>query len=382
MIEFTLLKKSKISRARLGILKTPHGEIETPSFVPVATRASVKTLTSEEAMRAGCQILIANTFHLHLKPGEKIVKSGGTLHDFMRWIRPLMTDSGGFQVFSLGFGRDLGVGKLLKYFPGKKEELVVDVSAQPKGVKITQEGVHFRSPVDGSKLFLGPRESIKIQEALGADIMFAFDECTPPLVSHEYVEHSLLRTHQWAKICINAKKSRQALFGIVQGSRFRDLREKCAKYINALPFDGFGIGGDLGKDNNEMIKILSWTIPNLDSKKPRHLLGIGYLENMAPIIKEGIDLFDCTVPTHYARRGTAFTSSGKLNLNRAAFLKDKNPLDKKCACETCAVYSRAYISHLLRAGEITAMRLLTFHNLFYFNMFAENIREKIKQGKL
>ena len=381
MIEFKILKKSKHSWARLGLLKTSNGEVETPSLVPVATRASVKTLTSEEAEAAKCQILIANTFHLHLKPGEEIVKRAGGLHNFMNWDRPLMTDSGGFQVFSLGFGRDLKVGKILKDSPDNNQELV-HVGAQPKFLKITDEGVYFRSPIDGRKLFLGPKESIKIQEKLGADIIFAFDECTPPLASPHYIKEAIKRTHDWAKICVKVKKGKQALFGITQGSKYKDLREESARYINSLGFDGFGIGGDLGEDKQTTKKILEWTMPLLDQSKPRHLLGIGHLEDMEPIIKRGVDTFDCTMPTQYARRGIAFTSAGRINLRQPKFLKDKNPVDKKCACGTCANYRRDYISHLFRAGEITALRLLTFHNLFYFNTFVENIRKKIKKGEL
>lgn len=382
MIEFKILKKSKHSWARLGLLKTSNGEVETPSLVPVATRASVKTLTAEEAAAAKCRILIANTFHLHLKPGEDIVKRAGGLHNFMNWNRPLMTDSGGFQVFSLGFGRDLKVGKILKDFSGNNNQELVHVGAQPKFLKITDEGVYFRSPIDGRKLFLGPKESMKIQEKLGADIIFAFDECTPPLASPHYIKEAVKRTHDWAKICVKVKKGKQALFGITQGSKYKDLREESARYINSLGFDGFGIGGDLGEDKQTTKKILEWTMPLLDQSKPRHLLGIGHLEDMEPIIKRGVDTFDCTMPTQYARRGIAFTSAGRINLRQSKFLKDKNPVDKKCACGTCANYRRDYISHLFRAGEITALRLLTFHNLFYFNTFVENIRIKIKKGEL
>lgn len=381
MIEFKILKKSKKSLARLGLLKTEHGVVETPCLVPVATQAVVKTLTSEEVKETKTQILIANTFHLHLKPGEKIVNEAGGLHKFMNWKSSLMTDSGGFQVFSLGFGRDLGVGKVLKYFPGKSAE-IIEKTRQPKQIKITQDGVYFQSFLDGGKLFLGPKESIKIQEKLRADIIFAFDECTAPLTSFEYAKNSLERTHKWAEICLKTKRSKQSLFGIVQGSRFKELRQESAKFINSLDFDGFGIGGDLGKDKKEMKKILGWTIPLLDNRKPRHLLGIGYLEDIENIIKSGIDLFDCTVPTHYARRGIAFISSGKLNLRQSKFLTDKKPLDSQCFCSVCQNYKRNYISHLLRAGEITALRLLTFHNLYFFNTFVEKIREKIRKGKL
>ncbi len=380
-MKFKIIKKSSKSKARLGTLETSHGVIETPTLVPVATQGVVKTLTSEEAVLAKCQILISNTFHLHLKPGEKLVKEAGGLHKFMSWDKPLMTDSGGFQVFSLGFGHDLEVGKVLKYFPGGTDPSI-KAGKQPKKVKITDEGVYFNSPVDGRKLFIGPKQSMKIQESLGADIIFAFDECTPPLSTRSYVEGSLKKTHAWAKICKESHQSKSSLFGIVQGSRFEDLRKESATFINSLGFDGFGIGGDLGSSKEDMDQILGWTIPYLDEEKPRHLLGIGYPEDMEAIIKAGIDTFDCTVPTHYGRRGVAFTSEGKLNLNQSKFLKDKNPLDKKCGCQVCQTYKRNYITHLLKAKEITALRLLTFHNLYFFNTFVENLREQIKAGKL
>ncbi len=391
MIEFRVLKNSKKSGARIGILKTPHGEIETPTLVPVATQGVVKTLTSEEARAAKCQILIANTFHLHLKPGEKIIKSSGGLHKFMNWQRPLITDSGGFQVFSLGFGHDLGVGKVLGFFPGEpsfakasegKKNIVIDKNAQPTKVKITSQGAYFKSPITGEKLFLGPKESMRIQEFLGADIIFAFDECTPPFSTYSYVKEAVKRTHDWAKVCVDAKKSSQALFGIIQGSKYQDLREESARYINSLGFDGFGIGGDLGETKKDMVKILSWIKPRLDENKPRHMLGIGRLDDMENIVKSGIDLFDCTVPTHYGRRGIAFVNAGKLDLNKTVFLKDKKPLDSRCDCFVCQNYKRNYITHLLKASEITAMRLLTFHNLYFFNTFVEKIRQKIKNNQI
>jgi queuine tRNA-ribosyltransferase/7-cyano-7-deazaguanine tRNA-ribosyltransferase len=390
MIRFQILKKSKKSGARLGIIETEHGAIETPCLVPVATQAVVKTLTSEEAVAAKCQILIANTYHLHLKPGEKIIKSAGGLHKFMNWQKPLMTDSGGFQVFSLGFGHDLKVGKILKYFPGRLagKERLIEKNQQPRFLKITTDGVLFRSPVDGREVFLGPEESIKIQRALGADVIFAFDECTPPLATFEYAKKSLQRTHQWAKICIKSKKGSQALFGIVQGSRFKNLRQESARFINSLEFDGFGIGGDLGTSKETTMKILDWTIPHLDESKPRHLLGIGYLEDIPEIIKKGIDTFDCIVPTHYARHGVAFVRAvkpgftAKLDVAKSVFLNDKNPLDKKCECFVCQNYRRNYIAHLFRAKEITALKLLTFHNLYFFNSFVESIKDKIKEGKI
>lgn len=386
-MEFKILKNSKISKARAGIIKTSHGEIETPCFAPVATQAVVKTLTSEQAKEAKCQILICNTYHLRLKPGEQIIKKVGGLHKFMNWQAPLMTDSGGFQVFSLGFGKEFGTGKILKQ---KKDEKIVE-GQQSKLLKITEDGVFFRSFIDGKKLFIGPRESIKIQEDLGADIIFAFDECTSPLADYKYTKKSLEKTHRWAKICLEAKSAKprlpggqgkaQSIFGIVQGGRFKDLRVESAKFIGSLPFAGFGIGGEFGSDKKKMAQMLNWAVKELPAEKPRHLLGIGYLEDIPKIIKQGIDTFDCIVPTHYARRGIAFTSQGKLNLIDIKHLQDKNPLDKKCGCSVCQHYKRNYISHLFRAKEITALSLLTFHNLYFFNTFIENIREKIKQGE-
>ena len=378
MIEFKILKKSKKSRARLGILKTKHGVVETPCLVPVATQAVVKTLTSEEVKETKSQILICNTYHLHLKPGEGIIEKFGGLHEFMNWQAPLMTDSGGFQVFSLGFGKDFGTGKISK----TKLDLDIKQGQQPKLLKITDEGVLFRSALDGRKIFLGPKESIKIQEKLGADIIFAFDECTSPIADYKYTKNSLLRTHKWAEECLRAKRSSQALFGIVQGGRYKDLRIESAKFISSLDFDGFGIGGEFGSNKKKMMQMLNWVISELPAEKPRHLLGIGYLEDIPRIIKQGIDLFDCNVPTHYARRGIAFTSSGKLDMGQTKFLNDKNPLDKKCFCFVCQSYRRNYISHLFRANEITALKLLTFHNLYFFNTFIEEIRNQIKQGKI
>jgi queuine tRNA-ribosyltransferase len=381
MIEFKILKKSKRSFARLGLLKTPHGEILTPTLVPVATQAAVKTLDSKEVEETKTQILICNTFHLHLKPGEKIIERAGGLHSFFSWQKPLMTDSGGFQVFSLGFGKDLKVGKILKIFPGEKEE-EISQNLQPREVKITPEGVIFRSLVDGKELFLGPKESIRIQEKLGADIIFAFDECTPPLVNYEYAKISLLRTNHWAEICLKSKKTDQALFGIVQGSHFKRLRTFSAKFINSLDFDGFGIGGDLGRSKRSMLKILSWTIPLLNEKKPRHLLGIGHLEDVEDILKFGIDLFDCNFPTRYGRHGIAILEEGRIDLRKRRFLKDFEPISKKCACFVCQSYKRSYICHLFRAREVLAQKLVSFHNLYFFNTILEKLREKINSSKL
>lgn len=384
-MNFKILKKSKISRARLGFLETGlasgcPGVVETPCLVPVATQAVVKTLESKEVEETKSQILIANTFWLHLRPGEKIVEKAGKLHKFMNWKKPMMTDSSGFQVFSLGFGKDFGVTKFLG--KGMENKKTIGASHQPKSVKITRDGVFFRSPINGDELFIGPKESMKIQEKLGADIIFAFDECTPPLADYNYVKKSLGRTHDWAKKSLKFKNSKQAIFGIVQGSEFKDLRLESVKFINGLDFDGFGIGGDLWRDKGGTNRVLDWVIPELNERKPRHMLGVGYLENIEDIIKSGIDLFDCTVPTHYARRGIAFTSEGKLDLKKTKFLKKNEPLDKGCTCNVCLNYKKDYICHLLRAGEITGLKLITFHNLCYFNTFVEEIRQKIKKGEI
>lgn len=395
-MEFKIAKKSKKSRARLGFLKTSHGVVETPSFVPVATRAVVKTLTSEEVLQTKSQILIANTFHLHLKPGEKLLKNNGGIHKFMKWPKPLMTDSGGFQVFSLGFGKDHGVGKILKKISetGTRKNLspgLVKFGQQPKLLKITEDGVKFTSYYDGKELFLGPKESIKIQGDIGADIIFAFDECTSPLADYEYTKKSMEVTHKWAKICLKIGGSRlrsgygapkQAMYGIVQGGKYKDLRIESAKIIGGMEFEGFGIGGEFGDDKSQMTKMLKWVINELPKDKPRHLLGIGHPDDMLKIVKEGIDTFDCIAPTHYARRGAAFTSIGKIDLNKTKFINDKKPIDKNCDCSVCQNYTRGYIHYLLRAHEITPLKLLTFHNLYFFNSYMEKIREGIKKGKI
>lgn len=378
MISFTVLKQSKRSQARLGILKTPHGDVETPALVPVATQAAVKTLTSEEAEVTGSQMLIANTFHLHLRPGEGRIKKAGGLHRFMSWQRPLMTDSGGFQVFSLGFGTDLNIGKLA----AGKRGTQVKLGAQPSRIRITENGVFFNSPLDGAKLFIGPAESIHIQETLGADIMFAFDECPPPGADRAYLAASLRRTHRWAKESLGARESNQALFGIIQGGRVRALREESAHAITALSFDGFGIGGEFGAGKRAMGAIVSRVTSLLPKDKPRHLLGIGHPDDIAPIIRAGVDTFDCTIPTHYGRRGIAFTTHGRLNLTHSAFLKDRRPIEPRCACMACTGYTRQYLSHLLRAKEMTALRLITFHNLFHFHARIAEIRRMIADGRL
>ncbi|OGZ20076.1 MAG: hypothetical protein A2654_01745 [Candidatus Nealsonbacteria bacterium RIFCSPHIGHO2_01_FULL_43_31] len=377
MIEFKILKKSKRSRARLGRLITPHGVVLTPCLVPVATQGAVKTLDSKEVEATKSQILISNTFHLHLRPGGKIIKASGGLHQFMNWPKPLMTDSGGYQVFSFGFGQEFKMGKMLN----QTEPLSIKSGRQPKTLKITQDGVFFQSPFDGRKLFLGPKESIKIQEQLGADIIFNFDECPPPIADYEYTKKSLEKTHLWAEVCLRSKRTKQALYGIVQGGKFKDLRIESAKFMSALPFDGFGIGGELGFDKKAMFKMLNWVTEVLPEEKPRHLLGNGHIDDLVKIFQGGVDTVDCIIPTHYARCGTAFTSVGKIDIRKQIFAKDQSSLDKDCSCYVCQKYKRNYLSHLMRVHEITAMKLLTFHNLYFFNTFIEKIREGIKTGR-
>lgn len=399
-MQFEITKQSTKSRARTGRLKTAHGEVETPCLVPVATQAVVKTLTSEEVTQTGSRLLIANTYHLHLKPGEDIVEKAGGLHQFMNWPGALMTDSGGFQVFSLGFGRDHGVGKILKAQPrteavasGAGERHLITAGQQPKLVKITDDGVTFTSPIDGKKVFLGPQESIAIQQKLGADIIFAFDEATSPVADSTYTEISLERTHRWAQQSLAAKTSDQAIFGIVQGGKFKNLRKASAEFIGRLPFDGFGIGGEYGDDKSKMIEMITASLDELPPEKPRHLLGIGHLEDIPEIIKAGIDTFDCIVPTHYARHGTAFVSisehapkppakAGRLDITKTQYLTDQSPLDPTCSCPVCANYKRSYLSHLVRAREITGLKLLTFHNLYFFNHYIASLRAQITSGQL
>ncbi|OGQ99354.1 MAG: hypothetical protein A2284_09770 [Deltaproteobacteria bacterium RIFOXYA12_FULL_61_11] len=382
MISFRVTARSSRSAARLGVLSTPHGDIETPAFVPVATRAAVKAISLQQAAEAGCQLLICNTFHLHLTPGEDLVAAAGGLHSFMGWQRPLMTDSGGYQVFSLGFGRDHDVGKLRGVFPGKEQQATIKPGSQPNHVKITDDGVWFRSPRDGSKHFLGPAESLAMQRKLGADIVFAFDECTAPLTTPAYLELSLRRTHAWAERCLELHDGEQALYGIVQGSHYRELRQHSARFIGGLPFAGFGIGGDLGQDKQDMHQVLEWTVPLLPEERPRHLLGIGHPEDFDEIVRRGVDTFDCIVPTLHARHGIAFTAEGRLNLRNRRFLTDPAPLDPACSCPTCRYASRRYLAHLVRLEEIGAMAALTVHNLHYCNRLAASLREAIAKGSL
>lgn len=381
MINFKVIHRSNKSDARIGVLKTPHGEMETPCLISVATQGVIKALTNQQIKEVGIQGIIANTYHLHIKPGEKVIKKVGGLHNFMNWNDgPIMTDSGGFQVFSLGFGSDYGTGKMLK----ESKDDLIEARQQPKKIKITEDGVEFRSYHDGKKIFLGPKESIKIQQDIGADIIFAFDECTSPIANKEYTIKSLQKTHRWAIACLKAKTSNQAIYGIVQGGKFPDLRGESAKFIASQPFDGFGIGGEFGDDKKIMVDMLKLVNSILPEDKPRHLLGIGHLDDLEKIIEAGADTFDCITPTHYARHGVAFTSQGTIKLKgkNPDYTNDFSHLDEKCDCFVCQNYSKSYLVHLLRAYEITPLVLLTYHNLFFFNRCIAKIRSEIKKGKI
>ncbi|MBL7053179.1 MAG: tRNA guanosine(34) transglycosylase Tgt [Candidatus Portnoybacteria bacterium] len=372
---FKITKKHSKSKARLGLIKTLHGVIHTPAFFPVATKATVKSLTPEDIKKIGFEAVLANTYHLYLQPGHKIIKKLGGLHKFMNWSGPIATDSGGFQVFSLGVAFNEKIGKVLK--DDYQKELKTQTA---KLVKIDNNGVDFTSHLDGSLHRFTPESSIKIQEDLGADIIFVFDECTSPLASYDYTKRSMKKTHQWAERCLKAKKSKkQALFGIVQGGPFEDLRKDSAQFIGQLPFDGFGIGGSFGK--GEMKKALDWVIPYLSEKKPRHLLGIGYLDDIKEAVKRGIDLFDCVYPTRLARHGTFLTDQGQLNIFKGGYKGDKRAIMKNCSCYTCQNFTRAYLHHLFKAKEMLGARLATFHNLHFMYQFMEKIRKDIKENR-
>jgi len=372
------------NKARAGLIKVKHGSVNTPELMPVATKATVKALTSEDLNELGAQLLICNTYHLMLQPSANIIAKMGGLHKFMNWNKPLVTDSGGFQAFSLGLGKEHAVGKM--YFPGEGYS-----ESKPKGksiAKIDDKGISFRSIYDNSRQYLTPEKSIEIQEKLGADIILVLDECTSPLSSKEYHAKSLERTHKWAKKCLEIHKSDQALIGIIQGGHWKDLREKSAKYISSLDFDGFAIGGSLGKSKKDMHNVLDWVIPHLSENKPRHLLGIGVVEDIFESVGRGVDLFDCVSPTRIARSGFAYirpTLGTKKNKYRYKLISIKNeiderPLDPNCSCKVCANYSKSYIYHLLKTQEIVGFNLISFHNVYFMLHLMKEIRESIKSG--
>lgn len=355
-IKYDLVKKEKNTKARLGVLHTPHGDIETPVFMPVGTQATVKAMTPEELKEIGANIILSNTYHLYLRPGHELIKKAGGLHKFMNWDRAILTDSGGFQVFSLGPLR-----------------------------KITEEGVEFRSHIDGSKHFLTPEKVIEIENALGADIIMSFDECAPYPADYGYVKNSMELTLRWARRGKDAHKNteRQALFGIVQGGTYDDLRKECANRLVDMDFPGYSIGGlSVGEEKQLMYHVVDLTTDFLPQYKPRYLMGVGSPDDLIEGVIRGVDMFDCVLPTRIARNGTVLTSTGRLIVRDAPHAEEFIPLDSECDCYTCKNFSRAYIRHLFKANEILAARLATIHNLRFLTRLMESIREAIRQDKL
>ncbi|GBF73893.1 tRNA-guanine(34) transglycosylase [Paenibacillus sp. 598K] len=350
-IKYEFIKQCKQSGARLGRIHTPHGVMETPAFMPVGTQATVKTMSPEELKAMDAHIILSNTYHLFLRPGHDLIKRAGGLHKFMNWDRPILTDSGGFQVFSLSEMR-----------------------------KITEEGVQFRSHLNGDKLFLSPEKAMEIQNALGSDIMMAFDECPPAGADHAYVKQSLERTTRWAERCLasHARPSDQALFAIVQGGMFADLRKQSANELTSMDFPGYAIGGlSVGEPKPVMYAMLEETVPLLPADKPRYLMGVGSPDALLEGSIRGIDMFDCVLPTRIARNGTTMTSEGRVVVRNAKYAEDFGPLDPACDCYTCRNYSRAYIRHLIKADESFGIRLTTYHNLHFLLQLMRDVRQAI-----
>lgn len=355
-VTYEPIKTCKQSGARLGRVHTPHGVIETPAFMPVGTQATVKTMSPEELKTMDAHIILSNTYHLFIRPGHDIVKAAGGLHKFMNWDRPILTDSGGFQVFSLSNMR-----------------------------KITEEGVQFKSHLNGDKLFLSPEKAMEIQNALGSDIMMAFDECPPFPAEYEYVKKSLERTTRWAERCLqsHSRPNDQGLFAIIQGGMHEDLRKLSAEQLTSMDFPGYAIGGlSVGEPKHLMYEVLDYTTPLMPANKPRYLMGVGSPDALIEGSIRGIDMFDCVLPTRIARNGTCMTSEGRLVIRNAKHATDFGPLDPKCTCYTCTNYSRAYIRHLIKADETFGIRLTTIHNLHFLLQLMREVREAIKEDRL
>lgn len=355
-ITYELIKECKQSGARLGRVHTKHGTFDTPVFMPVGTQATVKTMTPHEIKKIGANIILSNTYHLYLRPGHKLVEEAGGLHKFMNWDGSILTDSGGFQVFSLSKLRD-----------------------------ITEEGVTFRSHIDGSKHFLSPEKAMEIQNALGSDIMMAFDECTPYPADYDYAKNSLERTIRWAKRCKDAHKNpdRQALFGIIQGGMYKDLRKHSVEEMTKLDLPGYAVGGlSVGEPAKLMYEMLEYTVPLMPKDKPRYLMGVGTPDYLIESAIRGIDMCDCVLPTRIGRNGTVMTSRGKLVVRNAKYARDFRPLDEECDCYVCKNFTRAYIRHLLKAGEVLGLRLTTWHNVHFLVTLMKNVRQAIKDDRL
>ncbi len=355
-ISYRLIKKEKHTGARLGEITTPHGTFQTPMFMPVGTLATVKTMAPEDLKEMGSQIILSNTYHLWLRPGADLIEEAGGLHKFMNWDRGILTDSGGFQVFSLAENR-----------------------------KITEEGVHFRSHLDGAKKFLSPEKAIDIQNKLGADIIMSFDECPPFDESYDYMKKSVERTSRWAERGLEAhrKMDKQGLFGIIQGGGNKELRMQSARDLLSMDFPGYSIGGlSVGETKEEMNAVLDYITPVIPDSKPRYLMGVGTPDSLIDGVIRGIDMFDCVLPTRIARNGTCMTSQGRLVVKNAKFERDFRPLDEKCDCYTCKNYTRAYIRHLFKADETFGLRLTTYHNLHFLTNLMKNVRQAIMDDNL
>jgi queuine tRNA-ribosyltransferase len=374
-VTFSILKKDKKTKARAGIIKTPHGDIETPMFVPVGTQGTVKAISPRELRELGTQAVLANTYHLHLRPGEDIVKKFGGLAKFMGWNGPTMTDSGGFQVFSLGIALEHGVGKLLR------EE---ESEARPRLNKITEEGVYFQSHIDGSKQFLSPETSIEIQEKIGADLIIGFDDLESPKHTYEETKRSLELTENWLIRSKKAHKRKdQLLYGVTHGGTFQDLREKSAKFVDDN-FEAIALGG-AHKNKQNMQEIVEWTIAKISEEKPRHMLGIGEVDDLFELIERGIDTFDCVVPTRLGRTGFFFISPPlgnmenrfRTDIDKPQFIQDQKPLDPNCKCYTCQNFTRGYIHHLFRSRELLSYTLLSLHNVYFLVNLTKQIRAAI-----
>lgn len=353
VVNYELVAEDRKTGARAGLLHTPHGVFKTPMFMPVGTQATVKTVTPEELEEMGAQIILSNTYHLFLRPGTELIHEAGELHRFMNWNKGILTDSGGFQVFSLGAMR-----------------------------KITEEGVYFRSFLDGSKQFLSPEISIRAQEDLGSDIAMAFDECIPYPADYEYARKSTERTTRWAKRCIKAhQRTDRGIFGIIQGGMYKDLRKQSAMEISSLPFDGMAVGGlSVGEPHDLMYDILEETIQWMPNGKARYLMGVGTPDCLVEGVARGVDMFDCVFPTRVARNGMAMIHTGRMNMKNKQYERDFRPIEESCGCYTCRNYTRAYIRHLYKSEELLAFRLVTIHNLYFLLQFMRDMREAIVQG--
>jgi len=354
-LEFEVLHQDSGTKARRGRMKTPHGTVETPVFMPVGTQATVKAMKPESVESTGAQIILANTYHLMLRPGSDIVREAGGLHEFMNWHKPILTDCGGFQVFSLGHMR-----------------------------KITEEGALFSSHIDGSRHMLSPEKSMEVQNDLGSDIIMGFDECAPPDASYDYIAKSQARTTRWLERCIKAHKfpERQALFGIMQGGFFRDLREESAREIVKFDLPGYAVGGiSVGETKEQYTGVLDYAPDLLPYDKPRYVMGIGTPDYILEAVERGVDMFDCVEPTRIARHGMATTSHGRVNIKNAKYERDFSPLDPECDCYTCRHYSRAYLRHLFKAGETMSAMLLSEHNLRFLSKLSEDIRKSIEEDR-